>query len=498
MGIYHKSVLSIYFLLFISHSFCSAQNAAAIRQDTIAVNQTALDYIEGYYSGDALRMEKALHPDLNKAVLRDLPQTGRTLIAYTTYSALIENTRAKVGLLKDTARHIQVHILNIDGAFANVKVISAQFTEFLQLVRFDSQWKIINVMFTSGIGGPPRLRDFKGESEYTVIEQTAFDYVSGLTGADAKRLDLTISPDFSKITIIPIAAAGKIALRRQRCESILENTLARVGKQDEIYRNNRVHILDVTDGLAVVQCETATTVEYVQMFKGSGEWKILNSISKQNSSLTLAKALTVIAGEPMPDFTLPVFSGGEFSLSKFRGKNILLMFPRGWLGNSWCAYCPYQYLELEQLEKKSKIKFSNNLEIAFVLPYSGDRIKDWMEKFPDALAAVENNKNPQPAPVPGSIQADYSEWVKKNFPIRFDVKKDDPHTNIPVLADEYRTLSRQLKIFTGFWDGISSEQNMASVLIIDKKGILRFKYIGQMTEDRPSVEYLLDIIKAMK
>jgi peroxiredoxin len=498
MEIYHKSVLSMYILSFLSLSFCSAQNAGAIRQDTIAINQTALDYIEGYYSGDVTRVERAIHSDLNKAALRDLSQTGRTIIAYTTHSALIENTRAKVGLLNDTARHIQIHILNIDGVFANVKVISAQFTEFLQLVHFNSQWKIINVLFTSGTGGPPRLRDFKGESEYTVIEQTAFDYLSGLTGADAKRLDLTISPDFSKITIIPIAATGNIALRRQRYESILENTFARIGKQDEIYRNNSVHVLDVTDGLAVVQCETATTSEYVQMFKGSGEWKILNCISQQNSRLTLAKALTVIAGEPMPDFTLPVFNGGEFSLSKFRGKNILLMFPRGWLGNSWCAYCPYQYLELEQLEKKSNIKSNNNLEIAFVLPYSSDRIKDWMEKFPDALAAVENNKNPQPAPLPGSIQADYSEWVKKNFPIRFDVKKDDPHTVIPVLADEERTLSRQVKIFTGFWDGISSEQNMASVFIIDKKGILRFKYIGQMTEDRPSVEYLLNFIKTMK
>jgi alkyl hydroperoxide reductase subunit AhpC len=69
---------------------------------------------------------------------------------------------------------------------------------------------------------------------------------------------------------------------------------------------------------------------------------------------------------------------------------------------------------------------------------------------------------------------------------------------IPVLVDEHRTLSRQVKIFTNFWDGISSEQNMASVFIIDKDGILKFKYISQMTEDRPSVGYFLDFIKKMK
>ncbi len=45
---------------------------------------------------------------------------------------------------------------------------------------------------------------------------------------------------------------------------------------------------------------------------------------------------------------------------------------------------------------------------------------------------------------------------------------------------------------------ISAEQNMASVFIIDKNGVLRFKYIGQMTEDRPSIEFLMDYIQKMK
>jgi hypothetical protein len=176
---------------------------------------------------------------------------------------------------------------------------------------------------------------------------------------------------------------------------------------------------------------------------------------------------------------------------------VMLIFPRGWTGNQWCSYCPYQYLEIEQLEKKSSIMAKNNLQIAFVMPYSSDRIKDWQEKFPEALQTVENIKNPQPQQPAGSIQAAYSEWARGNFPIIFDVKKEDPHDVIPVLVDENRTLSRQLKIFTNFWDGISAEQNMASVFIIDKKGILRFKYIGQMTEDRPSVEFLMDYIKKM-
>jgi hypothetical protein len=148
--------------------------------------------------------------------------------------------------------------------------------------------------------------------------------------------------------------------------------------------------------------------------------------------------------------------------------------------------------------RESDLRAKYNLEVAFILPYGTDRVKDWLEKFPEAMTTLENIKNPQPKPATGTIQADYAAWARKAFPIKFSVKEDDPHTLIPVLVDEKRTLSHQLKIFSSFWDGVSSEQNRATVLVIDKKGVLQFKYVGQMTEDRPSVDYILDFISRMR
>lgn len=493
-----NKVLFAIVLLMLALSPSPAQSDPAGQEDAAAIRQTALDFFDGFYSGDVPRMEKAIHPDINRVTPRDLPQTGRTTLTYSTYSALIENTRARTGALDEAARHIQIQILNIDTDVANVKVTSATFTDFVQAVKLDGAWKLVNALSAPGSGTPPRLKDFNVEAEREAIRQTALDYLAGISGADAKRLEITLSPDFNKITLNPVAATGKTSLRRQRYESIMENALARLGKQDEIYRDNRAAILDVADGMAVVRCDMTGAYEFVQMYKSGDAWRVLNSIAKPDASLALVQALTVTAGNPMPDFTLPVYGGGEFTLSKYRGKNVLLVFPRGWLGAAWCPYCPYQYLELEQLEKTSGIKAKNNLEIAFVLPYASDRIADWLEKFPDALQTVEKFKNPQPPPAPGSLQADYAAWVRQNFPLTFDVKKDDSHTDIPVLIDENRALSRQVKIFTRFWDGVSSEQNMASVFIIDPNGILRFKYIGQMTEDRPGVAFLLDFIRKIR
>jgi peroxiredoxin len=485
----------IIILLALNTVFGQGINASSV--DSLAVKQVALDYIEGYYSGDAGRMEKAIHPDLNKAAPRDLPQSGRTTMNYTTWSMLIELTRAKNGAIDDTARHITIKILGIENDVSDIKVISANFTDYLQVVKIDGEWKILNVMFTSGIKTPPRFKDFDAAKEKPVVEKTAMTYLNGLSAADGGRLGQVIDPEFNRIALLPVAQTGKTMIRRQRYESVLESAFAGTGKQDEVYRNNKVTVMDICDGLAVVKCEATGFTEYVQMYKGDGQWKLFNSILRPNNNLTLQQAMTVIAGDPMPGFTLPVYGGGSFNLADYKGKNVMLMFPRGWVGNNWCSYCPYQYLELEQLEKKSGIMEKNNLQVVYVMPYSSEKIKDWMEKFPEALDVVEGIKNPQNPPAPGTIQAEYAEWVRSAFPLEFDVKTDAPHTIIPVLVDEDRTLSRQLKIFTGFWDGVTSEQNMASVLILDKKGILRFKYIGQMTEDRPSVDFLINFVKSL-
>jgi hypothetical protein len=50
-----------------------AQSAA----DSAAIRQPALDYIEGWYEADAERMERALHPDLAKRIVRTNPRTRR-------------------------------------------------------------------------------------------------------------------------------------------------------------------------------------------------------------------------------------------------------------------------------------------------------------------------------------------------------------------------------------------------------------------------------------
>jgi len=100
----------------------------------------------------------------------------------------------------------------------------------------------------------------------------------------------------------------------------------------------------------------------------------------------------------MPDFTLPSFQGGEVTLSGLRGKNVLLIFPRGLAGeNHWCHVCNYQYADLAEIEKAQGIRRANNLEILFVLPYGKDMVQQWADAFAAQMQDIENWKNPPDA-----------------------------------------------------------------------------------------------------
>lgn len=461
-----------------------------------SVKAAVLDYTDGFYSGDASRMERAVHPDLNKAYPRYLARTGRTAPAYTTYSMLIEITRAGTGKLADSARHLKAEVVTIDGNFANAKVISANFSDYLQLARINGEWKIINVLWN---GGPPnlvRLNGFKEEAERDRVEKAALNYIQGFASADVARLKETLDPEFTRASLIPVQQTGRTMVQRQRFESLLENAYAGTGKQEEAARDNRAEVIGMMDGLALAKVTTATSVEYLQMYWDGVSWKALNSIFFQRPDIVLEELLPAVSGYPMPGFSLPVYGGGEYTLSQHRGKNILLIFPRGWLGRSWCSICPYQYLELAELERTEQIRKKYNLEIVFVLPYDMKMVADWFATMPETIKIFDQVRHPA-ATAPDLTKA-YAAWIQQHFPMKFDVKKEMPPTTFPVLADADRKLSKRLKIFTGYWDGVTADQNISAMFIIDKEGTLRWKYISQMTEDRPPVGQVLDVIRGLK
>ena len=109
-----------------------------------AVVSTVLDYFEGWFDGDAARMERALHPDLAK---RALATDGRTLDE-TTAEWMIEATAGGAGRERDPGdRGIEVEVEDIHGTIANATVRSSVYREYVQLVRTPEGWRIVNALW---------------------------------------------------------------------------------------------------------------------------------------------------------------------------------------------------------------------------------------------------------------------------------------------------------------------------------------------------------------
>lgn len=77
-----KKLLIILIIVFVVTFLLFATNNTDLEADRTAIKQAALDYIEGWYEGNAERMEKALHTDLTKRGVQILPQTQKTLLSF--------------------------------------------------------------------------------------------------------------------------------------------------------------------------------------------------------------------------------------------------------------------------------------------------------------------------------------------------------------------------------------------------------------------------------
>jgi hypothetical protein len=116
--------------------------------DKAAIKQTALDYIEGWYEGNAERMERALHPELAKRIVRTNPQNGQSRLDQMSALTLVQGTRRGFG--KQTPKDKQqkdVIILDVYGNTASVKIIASDWIDYLHIAKSNGRWVIVNVLW---------------------------------------------------------------------------------------------------------------------------------------------------------------------------------------------------------------------------------------------------------------------------------------------------------------------------------------------------------------
>jgi hypothetical protein len=121
--------------------------ARAETSDQDAIRATCLDYIEGWYTADAARMERSLHPDLAKRmVYRD--EKGRPHLHQLSAMGLVQGTRDGGGKQTPAAeQEKEVTVLDVYQNAASAKIVASGWIDYLHLARWNGQWKIVNVLW---------------------------------------------------------------------------------------------------------------------------------------------------------------------------------------------------------------------------------------------------------------------------------------------------------------------------------------------------------------
>lgn len=126
----------------------ATRGAAQTAADTAGIRATAMDYIEGWYAGDAARMERALHPELVKRVVTTDPQMGHSQLESIGAMTLVQRTRRGGGSRTPAARQQKDYtLLDIFNNAAVAKIVASDWVDYLQLAKWNGRWLIVNVLW---------------------------------------------------------------------------------------------------------------------------------------------------------------------------------------------------------------------------------------------------------------------------------------------------------------------------------------------------------------
>ncbi|WP_343533228.1 nuclear transport factor 2 family protein [Pedobacter sp.] len=135
----------LYLIFFLASQITFAQN----KQDSLAIKQAALDYIESQHIPNPAQMERALHPRMVKRTFWKDKATGKDYVRETSTESMIllaESYNVK-GDKFPKAPKKEVKFLDISEKTASIKLIADEWIDYMHLVKLNGAWKIINVLW---------------------------------------------------------------------------------------------------------------------------------------------------------------------------------------------------------------------------------------------------------------------------------------------------------------------------------------------------------------
>ena len=125
-------------------TFGASANAQSVPQpaDAAAVQASVRNYIEGYYRGDAVRMQTSLDSHYLKHMIH-----GTIPIREKSGSQMVDEVRTHGPAdLPETEKTESISILDISGNIASAKLVTPHWVDYMTLLKTGGNWKILAVV----------------------------------------------------------------------------------------------------------------------------------------------------------------------------------------------------------------------------------------------------------------------------------------------------------------------------------------------------------------
>lgn len=139
-----RKTLALFILLVLSVATL-AWSSNTTSNEKAAITAVAHNYMDAYYTADATRMQKALHPDFHKRTLQRV--NGHTEISEDTIQSMVEGVRLGSGKEIPVAERLQkIEVLDVYRDAASVKVVTGRWIDYMHLSKLNGEWRVLDVV----------------------------------------------------------------------------------------------------------------------------------------------------------------------------------------------------------------------------------------------------------------------------------------------------------------------------------------------------------------
>lgn len=129
------------------------------KMDHEAIRQAVLDYVEGMYEVDSARVERSVHPSLNKRGFFEEKEGSYncTSMTFTELVELSKHYNSDGKMPKDAPKEITIY--DVLDQIATAKLVAWWGTDLMHLAKYDGKWMIVNILWQTRLAQANRLAD---------------------------------------------------------------------------------------------------------------------------------------------------------------------------------------------------------------------------------------------------------------------------------------------------------------------------------------------------